>query len=169
MPRALMYGDPWCTRTRAPACYCKRVLYPNDQEISVTSCRCFVSLREMSDAESALREWFPLTFTYGSQCSVRPFVCPFLWMKPAVDKSVQRVQTKLASMLNRLELEIQSVEKRIGDKMHVLDRDKVCGITLLPCRFYKPVWRNELLGPGYALCVSCCSAVQKRVFSSASF
>lgn len=26
-------------------------------------------------------------------------------------------------MLNRLELEIQSVEKRIGDKMHVLDRD----------------------------------------------
>ena len=45
-------------------------------------------------------------------------------MKPAVDKSVERVQTKLASMLNRLELEIQSVEKRIGDKMHVLDRDK---------------------------------------------
>lgn len=43
--------------------------------------------------------------------------------KPAVDKSVERVQTKLASMLNRLELEIQSVEKRIGDKMHVLDRD----------------------------------------------
>lgn len=27
-------------------------------------------------------------------------------------------------MLNRLELEIESVEKRIGDKMHVLDRDK---------------------------------------------
>ncbi|CAB1105643.1 unnamed protein product [Ectocarpus sp. CCAP 1310/34] len=26
-------------------------------------------------------------------------------------------------MLNRLELEIQSVEQRIGDKMHVLDRD----------------------------------------------
>ncbi|CAM9092745.1 unnamed protein product [Laminaria digitata] len=44
--------------------------------------------------------------------------------EPAVDKSVERVQTKLASMLNRLELEIQSVEKRIGDKMHVLDRDK---------------------------------------------
>lgn len=44
--------------------------------------------------------------------------------QPAVDKSVQRVQTKLASMLNRLELEIESVEKRIGDKMHVLDRDK---------------------------------------------
>lgn len=34
------------------------------------------------------------------------------------------MQTKLASMLNRIELEIQSVEKRIGDKMHVLDRDK---------------------------------------------
>lgn len=46
-----------------------------------------------------------------------------LTQKPAVDKSVERVQTKLASMLNRLELEIQSVEKRIGDKMHVLDRD----------------------------------------------
>ncbi|CAM9979742.1 unnamed protein product [Ectocarpus sp. 8 AP-2014] len=43
--------------------------------------------------------------------------------EPAVDKSVERVQTKLASMLNRLELEIQSVEQRIGDKMHVLDRD----------------------------------------------
>ncbi|CAN0487810.1 unnamed protein product, partial [Ectocarpus sp. 12 AP-2014] len=43
--------------------------------------------------------------------------------QPAVDKSVERVQTKLASMLNRLELEIQSVEQRIGDKMHVLDRD----------------------------------------------
>lgn len=40
-----------------------------------------------------------------------------------MDKSVERVQTKLASMLNRLELEIQSVEQRIGDKMHVLDRD----------------------------------------------
>lgn len=47
----------------------------------------------------------------------------FCALKPAVDKSVERVQTKLASMLNRLELEIQSVEKRIGDKMHVLDRD----------------------------------------------
>jgi len=34
-----------------------------------------------------------------------------------VDKSVERVQTKLASMLNRLELEISEVEKRIGDKM----------------------------------------------------
>lgn len=44
----------------------------------------------------------------------------------AVDKSVQRVQNKLASMLDRLELEIQSVEKRIGDKLHILDRDKVC-------------------------------------------
>lgn len=51
-------------------------------------------------------------------------LCPGCAIKPAVDKSVQRVQTKLASMLNRLELEIQSVEKRIGDKMHVLDRDK---------------------------------------------
>ncbi len=38
-------------------------------------------------------------------------------MQPAVDKSVERVQTKLASMLNRLELEISEVEKRIGDKM----------------------------------------------------
>lgn len=38
-------------------------------------------------------------------------------IKPAVDKSVERVQTKLASMLNRLELEISEVEKRIGDKM----------------------------------------------------
>lgn len=54
--------------------------------------------------------------------SVRVSFCS---IKPAVDKTVQRVQTKLASMLNRLELEIQSVEKRIGDKMHVLDRDKV--------------------------------------------
>lgn len=27
-------------------------------------------------------------------------------------------------MLNRLEIEIESVEKRIGDKMHMLDRDK---------------------------------------------
>lgn len=38
-------------------------------------------------------------------------------IKPAVDKSVERVQTKLASMLNKLELEITEVEKRIGDKM----------------------------------------------------
>ena len=38
-------------------------------------------------------------------------------IQPAVDKSVERVQTKLASMLNRLELEISEVEKRIGDKM----------------------------------------------------
>ena len=43
---------------------------------------------------------------------------PLLFViKPAVDKSVERVQTKLASMLNRLELEITEVEKRIGDKM----------------------------------------------------
>lgn len=39
---------------------------------------------------------------------------------------MQRVQSKLASMLDRLEVEIQSVEKRIGDKLHILDRDKVC-------------------------------------------
>ena len=44
----------------------------------------------------------------------RPRCCA---IKPAVDKSVERVQTKLASMLNRLELEISEVEKRIGDKM----------------------------------------------------
>lgn len=48
-----------------------------------------------------------------------------------MDKSVQRVQNKLASMLDRLELEIQSVEKRIGDKLHILDRDKVCCIACL--------------------------------------
>ncbi|CAM9669882.1 unnamed protein product [Discosporangium mesarthrocarpum] len=41
----------------------------------------------------------------------------------AVDRSVQRVQSRLASMLDRLEQEIDSVEKRIGDKMHILDRD----------------------------------------------
>lgn len=46
-------------------------------------------------------------------------------LQPTVDKSVQRVQNKLASMLDRLEIEIQSVEKRIGDKLHILDRDKV--------------------------------------------
>lgn len=49
----------------------------------------------------------------------------FVRWQPAVDKSVQRVQNKLASMLDRLELEIQSVEERIGDKLHILDRDKV--------------------------------------------
>lgn len=43
-----------------------------------------------------------------------------------MDKSVQRVQSKLASMLDRLEVEIQNVEERIGDKLHILDRDKVC-------------------------------------------
>ena len=54
-----------------------------------------------------------------------------LAMQPAaVDKSVQRVQNKLASMLDRLELEIQSVEKRIGDKLHILDRDEVWYNTL---------------------------------------
>ena len=44
--------------------------------------------------------------------------------QPVVDKNVQRVQNTLASMLDRLEVEIETVEKRIGDKMHVLDRDK---------------------------------------------
>lgn len=43
-----------------------------------------------------------------------PYRCA---IKPAVDKSVAQVQTKLASMLNRLELQISEVEKRIGDKM----------------------------------------------------
>lgn len=78
--------------------------------------------------------------THLTMHSIRiPFGYPFCSTKPAVDKTVQRVQTKLASMLNRLELEIQSVEKRIGDKMHVLDRDKVCGTALLPYKFYKLV------------------------------
>lgn len=55
-----------------------------------------------------------------------PLLLSISLAQPAVmDKSVQRVQNKLASMLDRLELEIQSVEKRIGDKLHMLDRDEV--------------------------------------------
>lgn len=41
-----------------------------------------------------------------------------------VDKSLQRVQNKLASMLDKLEKDIQEVENKIGDSFHVLDRDK---------------------------------------------
>lgn len=42
----------------------------------------------------------------------------------AVDKSVEHVQTKLASMLEKLEQDIQKVEAKIGDNFHMLDRDR---------------------------------------------
>jgi len=41
-----------------------------------------------------------------------------------IDKNLQRMQNKLASMLDKLEVDIETVEAKIGDKLHMLDRDR---------------------------------------------
>ena len=42
----------------------------------------------------------------------------------AMDKALDRMRMKVASMLDKLEVDIEKVETTIGDKLHMLDKDK---------------------------------------------
>ena len=42
----------------------------------------------------------------------------------AMDKALERMRLKVASMLDKLEVDIEKVESTIGDKLHMLDKDK---------------------------------------------
>lgn len=55
------------------------------------------------------------------------------------------MQTKLASMLNRLELEISEVEKRIGDKMVRVACDSQISLKLVRGNkeLWEEAWREE--------------------------
>jgi len=42
----------------------------------------------------------------------------------SMDKALERMRLKVASMLDKLEVDIEKVESTIGDKLHMLDKDK---------------------------------------------
>ncbi|TFJ85538.1 hypothetical protein NSK_003047 [Nannochloropsis salina CCMP1776] len=42
----------------------------------------------------------------------------------AMDKALERMRMKVASMLDKLEVDMEKVESTIGDKLHMLDKDK---------------------------------------------
>lgn len=44
--------------------------------------------------------------------------------KAKLERNLEKMRNKVASMLDKLEVDIEKVETTIGDKLHMLDKDK---------------------------------------------